>query len=387
MRLGLLYGLFLVAGVGQAAISPLLPHLSARYGLSASGAALLLALPGLATLAVSLPSGVAAERLGARPVTLAAGILLTLSSIAQALPSLPALLLGRVLFGVAFGVLWTTGLAWLSECDAAGGVRTGPAVTWSSVGITAGPAVGGVLSEHVGFAAPFWAMALLSSILLAGLFAAGTGDGATMARALPAAALQPVGSWSARLSLVRRPNVWTAAAALVVSGAVSSVSQLLISGGLHDAGVSTGRIGLAFSAAAVCFIAVSAAIVRLGVRAQTQRFNAIATAMLAVALIPALAGQTLALVAALMLSAGPRAAIGTTAYALAAREQPGRDGFLFGLLNGAWAAATVLMPLVAGALEQVGGRPAGYLAVIVPSCLLSAWLVAGGRRARRLAVS
>jgi hypothetical protein len=53
---------------------------------------------------------------------------------------------------------------------------------------------------------------------------------------------------------------------------------------------------------------------------------------------------------------------------------------VFGMLNGAWAAATVLAPLVAGALEQSSGARAGYLAVIVPSCALAAWLVVGAAR-------
>ncbi|MGH2881684.1 MAG: MFS transporter, partial [Solirubrobacteraceae bacterium] len=68
VQLWLLYGLFFVAGVAQAAIVPLLPRLSGRFDLSASQTALLLALPGLATLAVSIPSGLAADRLGARRV-------------------------------------------------------------------------------------------------------------------------------------------------------------------------------------------------------------------------------------------------------------------------------------------------------------------------------
>ena len=51
VSLGLVYLLFLVAGVAQAAIVPLLPRMSAHFGLSASQTALLLALPGLATLA------------------------------------------------------------------------------------------------------------------------------------------------------------------------------------------------------------------------------------------------------------------------------------------------------------------------------------------------
>ena len=77
-----------------------------------------------------------------------------------------------------------------------------------------------------------------------------------------------------------------ATGALVVSGAVSSVSQLLISGGLHRDGLSTGRIGLAFSMAAVSYIVVSPSVVRLGKRVHTLRFNALATTGDGLVLVP-----------------------------------------------------------------------------------------------------
>jgi hypothetical protein len=186
------------------------------------------------------------------------------------------------------------------------------------------------------------------------------------------------------LALARRPRVAAAAGALVVSGAVSSASQLLVSGGLHRLGLSTGRIGLAFSVAAVCYIAVSSVVVRLGTRAQTLKLNALSSAALAVALVPALASTgTVALVMALMLSAGPRAVISTIAYNLASQREdkdpahPGSDGVVFGMLNGAWAAATVLMPLLAGAVEQAAGIEVAYLAVIIPSLAVAVWLLAG----------
>jgi MFS family permease len=179
----------------------------------------------------------------------------------------------------------------------------------------------------------------------------------------------------------------------VVSGAVSSASQLLVSGGLHRLGLSTGRIGLAFSVAAVCYIAVSAAVVRLGARTHTLKFNAITTAVLAVALVPALASTgAVALLMVLVLQAAPRAVISTIAYSLAsqrsddANSAQSSDGVVFGMLNGAWAAATVLMPLLAGAVEQAAGVEVAYLAVIIPTCLIAGWLVlrchAPTRRAR-----
>jgi fucose permease len=398
--LWLLYGLFLVAGVAQAAIVPLLPRMSAHFGLSASQTALLLALPGLATLAVSVPSGIAADRIGARRVTLGAGALLCLACAAQAMPSLAAVLAGRIVFGIAFGVVWTSGMAWLADLDdARGGSGLGPAVTCSSVGIMLGPAVGGVLAQHIGLGAPFAVIAVAAALIVIPL-ALGT---TTVRRATPArpvdaadlpieiAYFQPpvsdgggqgaIVTPRALLALVRRPRIAAATGALVVSGAVSSASQLLVSGGLHRLGLSTGRIGLAFSVAAVCYIAVSSVVVRLGARARTLKLNALSTAALALALVPALASSgTVALVMALMLSAGPRAVISTIAYSLASQrdDDPATsDGVVFGILNGAWAAATVLMPLLAGAVEQAAGIEVAYLAVIMPALAIAAWLLAG----------
>jgi MFS family permease len=397
IALGLVYGLFLIAGVAQAAIVPLLPRMSIHFGLSASQTALLLALPGLATLAVSVPSGIAAERIGARRVTLVAGALLCVSCVAQALPSLGAVLAGRIVFGIAFGVVWTSGMAWLADLDEArGGSGLGPAVTCSSVGIMLGPAIGGVLAQHIGLGAPFAAIAAAAALVVVPLVL-----GTTAARrTTPPQAVEPADlpleiayfqppvsdgpapvTPRVLLALIRRPRVAAAAGALVVSGAVSSACQLLISGGLHQLGMSTGRIGLAFSASAVCYIAVSAVIVRLRGRAQTLRFNAITTAALALALLPALADRgALTLVLALMLTAGPRAVISTIAYSLASgqrSEEGGSDGIVFGMLNGAWAAATVLMPLLAGAVQQAAGDEVAYLAVIAPSLAIAGLLVAG----------
>jgi MFS family permease len=395
IHLWLLYGLFFVAGIAQSAIVPLLPRLSSRFDLSASQTALLLALPGLATLAVSVPSGLAADRLGARRVTLGAGVLLCLSCVAQATPSLPALLAGRMVFGIAFGVVWTTGMAWLADLGDGSGL--GPAVTWSSVGIMVGPAIGGILAQGAGLGAPFALVAGVTAVIVAPLLGL---PGETVKAGAPRAAAEvdpaqlplEVAYWQAPvadrpgvtpralLAVLRRPRVSAAAGALIVSGAVSSASQLLISGGLHRLGLSTGRIGLAFSAAAVVYILVSAAVVRVGRRAQTLKLNALTTAALALALFPALAGNAIAgLVAALLLTAAPRALISTIGYSLASgdRSDGGGDGLVFGMLNGAWAAATVLMPLVAGAIEQGVGLRAAYLAVIAPSCAIAAWLVVG----------
>jgi MFS family permease len=96
----------------------------------------------------------------------------------------------------------------------------------------------------------------------------------------------------------------------------------------------------------------------------------------------ALSGATQLHVRALLLTAAPRGAINVVAYGVAGRA--GTAGSVFGLVNGAWAAATVLTPLGAGALAQVGGARAGYLAVIVPSLLVTAAMGAALPKLRAL---
>jgi MFS family permease len=404
-----IYGLFFVAGIAQSAIVPLLPRLSAEHGLTPSETGLLLALPGLATLAVSVPAGVAADRLGARRCTLLAGVVLCVSCLAEAAPSLSLLLVGRLLFGVAYGVVWTTGAAWLAELDTEpGGSRIGPSVTCASVGMMVGPAVGGLVAGAGATGLPFLLIAIAAAgvmvpLTIAGARAAATardqevGYSESVELASSVGYGEPVPYGGRRTSAIRtalqRPGVVAAMGALVVSGAVSSVSQLLISGSLHHDGLSSGRIGLAFSLAAVSYIAVSLTVVRLGARVRTLRFNALATAAMAVVLVPGLAsGSATVLIATLMAASMPRAMVSTISYSLASAGSEANggagdssaDGSVFGAINGAWAGSLVLTPLLAGALEQHGGARLGYLAVIVPALIIAIGLL---MRARPRAVA
>lgn len=149
---------------------PLLPRLSHAYGLSPSGAAFLLAAPGLATLAISMPAGALVDWLGARRVTIAAAGLMSVASLAQASPSYPLLITGRLAFGVAFGVVWTSGVVWMSSAQReAGSPRIGAVVTSGAVGMVAGPAIGGVLADQFGVPAPFLVVSVLAAALAFGL--------------------------------------------------------------------------------------------------------------------------------------------------------------------------------------------------------------------------
>ena len=160
---------------------------------------LLLGVPGLATLAVRSPRASLADRIGARRCTLIAGAVLALACVAQATPSLAALLIGRALFGVAFGVVWTTGVAWLAEIDAEhGGSRIGPSVTCASVGMMLGPAVGGVLAGTGATGLPFLLIAAASALVMVPL-TLGAGARTFATRRVAAARSRP--SWPARCAI------------------------------------------------------------------------------------------------------------------------------------------------------------------------------------------
>ena len=337
----LLHALFFVAAATQSAIVPLLPRLSHTYHLTPSAAALLLAAPGLATLAVSLPAGALADRLGARRLTIAAIGLMSIAALAQAAPSYPLLIAGRLAFGLAYGIVWTTGVAWMSSAHAeAGSPRLGAVATSAAVGMVAGPAIGGVLADAFGLSAPFAAVAALSAILALAIRAQ-----PDVAPGRPTATTNQTRLRDVVRVAPRQPGVVAGAAVLAIGGAVGGVTQLLVPLQLHQAGFSAGATGIAFSAAAGLYIVVSALTVRLGHRATTIRSATLAGLALAVSLLPGTFGPGASvLVAMLVLSTAPRAIVSTVSYPLATDSAERAElgaGVVIGLLNGTWASGLV----------------------------------------------
>ena len=376
----LVSGLVLAAAVAQTAIVPLLPRLADEHGLSDAASAALIAAPGAATFAVAVPAGLIADRLGARRVTLAAGALLAAGVLAQARPDLGWLLAGRLAFGVAYGIVWTTAVAWLAggEDDAGAARRQAAVVTGAAIGVAAGPGFGALLAARTGFATPFLVTGLVTAALTVAL--------ARTSREDAPAASRP-GSATASLRRLARAGGGLAggAVALGLSGATNAVLQLLVPLQLHRAGASSDTIGLAFSCAAGIYIAVSALVGRLGHRAATPRTNAIAAVVLALALFPAgWSGTALAVLVTMMLTVAPRATLATIAYPLAAgdAERAGiGHGVAVGLLNGAWAAAMVAAPFAAGAISGWAGPRAAWLATLAVGALVAGWLLAREARA------
>lgn len=379
----LVYALIFVTAVSQVAIVPLLPDVAHRYALKASELAWVLTLPSIAMLVTSTPIGVLGDRLGNRRVTLMGAVVLTAGVAAQGVPSLAALVVARLLFGVGYGALWTTGLAWLAEGSPAGAPRRiGMTVTASAVGSTVGPTLAGVLASRFGFAMPFLVAGVTTAAVTVALVA--RSQRAVHPEAASTTGSVPVASGGrGALRALRRPAVLAGALTLALSGGVGALMQLLVPLQLHSAGSGAQSIGFVLSAAAVVYIVISALSVHLGARITNRRSNAWMAVLMAVALLPAVIGTgTGWVVAALMVVVIPRAVTGTVAYSLATtgREKGGPgNGAILGLLNTLWAVATVVAPVAAGALKTAFDARTAYIAALVVVAAVAVWLVRDAR--------
>ena len=377
MRRSVVLLLFTTVFVGEvmwSAIVPLVPAFAHRFSLSPLQSGVLLASASVAILLVSVPAGMIGERLGARRVTLAAVAVLAVADAGQGLAgTFWELLAARTLFGVGFGALWTTGVAWLTE---AARERQGQVlsltVTTAGLGAVVGPAFAGVLVQRYGLAAPFAVAAAITALLGAGLALDRSGTGRSAAPAQATA--------RAIIAAMRERRVTASLALMGLGGLLGGAVNLLVPLQLHQNGVTTAAIGAAFAASAVLFIASSAVVAQLGDRAARASVGAGATAIAAAILLIVLVSTSTAAVVAFLIVRGPvSAVIYTVTFPLGvrgAREAGIGVATMAALLNIVWALSTLVAPILAGALAQTVGDRAAYGLVAVLCLAAAPWIAA-----------
>ena len=222
---------------------PVLPDLARRIGASPTVIGLLFGSFGATLLAVSIPMGTISDRTG-RKGPLVAGMLALAAAtflFARA-TSLPLLFAARMVQGAADGVTWGVGFALVADCYGAEdrGRVMGYVMSGTSVGIMAGPSIGGWLYEAGGVAVPFQCVAGLSLLCAVGFVLI-----QPPARSAPST---PATFWS----VVRVPAVAACAAAVVITGSTIAMLEPVLALFLsRTLGLTPTRIGLLFGCAAV----------------------------------------------------------------------------------------------------------------------------------------
>ncbi len=369
----LLYLGIFVGELVWTALVPLVPTYSQHYDLSKVQGGMLLAAASVTILAVSIPASVLGDRFGVRRMTLAAMALMALSDLATGLSgSFWELLGARMLFGVGFGIVWTTGVAWLGEVAGTSQARAlSLTVTTAGLGGIAGPAFAGVAVERYGLAAPFIVCAVVTVAVLAGMFAipAHTGRRAETTMPLATTARRVAGD---RLVLV-------SLAVMMLGGFVGGAVNLLAPLQLHRNGLSESSIGLVFSVAALTFIVSSAVVARFGERAASVRVACLSATAMAAALMLVAASTSSQAVVGFLLVRGPIAALMFTITfplgVVGARRAGISLTAVAALLNIVWSAAALVGPIAAGALAQATSSQATYVCLIASCLAAAAWMV------------
>lgn len=354
--------------VADAALLPVLPTLQDRFGLSGVETGALLSAATIVTLATSVPIGLLASRIGSRRLLVASAALLPLSLVVQALAGgLAALMAGRALFGLSFGILWT-----LAPAAAAGSGR-GPAgsgrlIASAGAGWLVGPILCGAVTDVWDYRVAFAAIGVLMVPLVAAL----AWDRSPQA-AVPVARLRDAVGAAAKERALGGAMLATA-----LLGVVTGVSGLLAPLVLAGNGLSAGGIGAVIGLSAVTFTGVAAMSTRIpSVQVDVRLVALIAAVLGATFLIPLVSFSTFAVVGFLVFSAGARAVLNTVVYALARAHVPSEALAtpIVGVMNVAWAGAALAAPLAAGVALSAGGAEWAFVATAVAGFGVALWVL------------
>lgn len=368
----LLYLGIFVGEVVWTALVPLVPTYAQKFDLSKVESGVLLAAASVTILAVSIPATMLADRFGVRRLTLAAMLLMAASDLATGLSgSFWELLGARMLFGVGFGVVWTTGVGWLGEVSGASQARAlSLTVTTAGLGGITGPAFAGIAVERYGLAAPFVACAIITAGVFVGMLAIPATTGQRPETTLPLA------------TTIRRVAadrlVLASLLTMTLGGFVGGAVNLLAPLQLHRNGLSESAIGLVFSVAALTFILSSAVVARFGERAASVRIAALSAVAMSAALLVVVASASSAAVISFLLARGPISALMFTITfplgVVGARRAGVSLTSVAALLNIVWSAAALVGPVAAGAMAQATSSQATYVCLIVTLLAGAGWM-------------
>jgi MFS family permease len=160
-------GVFLTM-TGVALVAPILPLYAREFGVSRTGAGVLVSSFAVARLIFDPVGGIAADRMGPRRIMTAGGVVLALASVLAAMaPNYGILVVARVLEGFGSAAFATAAMhTIISRTDKS---RMGREIAFFQTGllggVAVGPFIGGRAAELGDFTTPFWIYAVMGVVV------------------------------------------------------------------------------------------------------------------------------------------------------------------------------------------------------------------------------
>ena len=362
-------------------VAPALPVFAEREGFGDTVAALIFAAYPVAQLATGLASAGLVERVGRRPLLIAAPCGLALATLAFALAGDPAALaLARLAQGAAAGVTWTAGIAAISDVYPSSqlGFRIGLAETVGGAIGLAGPLAGGAMVDAFGTTTAFATAAVLPLLAVLPILAV------PETRRPRDPAQEAVGVVAALRRVSDLPRARVAIVALVVLAAVLALLEPLLPLDLDERlGLSPLQIGIVFAVGDLAYLASIAPAGRWSDR-RGRRLPTLLGGVMVAAFLPFTAIGPGWFVALAFVGVGAGlAALGASSGALMVEAvdqagMAGRYGLSGAMLTAVFSAGYVLGPLLGAASSAV----LPYAATVTIAAALC--LVATGWIARTL---
>jgi MFS family permease len=353
------------------ALTPLVPEFADEFGLSKSGAGLLIGAFGAGALFGGVPGGLAAARFGPKHAVVWGLVLLGISSLAFALASSAWTLgLARFLQGLSSTVTWAGALAWVTSTapKAQRGQMIGTAFGAAVAGAVIGPMFGGI-AEAVGLTASFTTVGAVA-FAFAGL--------AVLGRSADCEPLALDGLRRAARDRRFLGGLWLNTLPALLFGTLAVLAPLT----LADEGWTTLTIGAVFFAAGAVEVVINPLLGRLtDRRGRLLPIRVALTASVGVAGGLALSSEPLlvaGLVAAAAIAFGSLYTPGMALTSHRAESTGLAQGLAFGIMNTAWAVGALVGPTLGGALGDAQGDAAPYLlgAALCALTLLATYRVA-----------
>ena len=248
-----------ISQLGFGSVLPILPLYAHSFGVSASAIGMAVGIYGLARFAGAIPAGFLSDRAGRRHALMLGGLVTAAGNLWCAVAAhYPEFIIARFVAGAGAGLIVTAGQIVLADITTP--ERRGRVVSiYQGAFIFAagiGPFPGGLLSEHFGLTAPFWANAAagLLATIIACVQLPETRDGGSRTRG----GARP--SLLADIKLLAKKTGFVLACMVALANAASrtgglfSIVPLL---GVQRLGLSVTEIGFALALGTVVGLAAS----------------------------------------------------------------------------------------------------------------------------------